>query len=136
MLGILSLLKGNKILSGLLGVICLVGILLFSWNSVKGSIYEDGYKAAVSEYQIKLIEQHNDNIKDTEGKLIELRSNLKVQYQKDLERTMSEQEVDTKVITNTEFIEKEVYIENTCNVVDPDLISLFNKSINSINGVE
>jgi hypothetical protein len=109
---------------------------VYIWSGVKEDLISQGYNTAVTEYQVKMLEQHNRSIKDTEGKLILLRANLQIQYDKNLQRVSSEREVDTKVITNTEFIEKEVYIENTCNTVDPDLILMFNKSINGVNTSE
>jgi hypothetical protein len=106
---------------------------MYLWGEVKKDLISQGYQTAITEYQAKMLEQHNENISDTETKLILLRENLQTQYKKNLERVYSEVEVDSRVITNTKFIEKEVYIEKNCNTVDPNLISMFNETINGIN---
>ena len=133
MLGLLNLLKGNKIIASIMLILALGSTSIYIWSGVKEDLISEGYNIAITEYQVKMLDQHNKNIKDTEEKLTLLRGSLQVQYDKNLERIVSEHKVDTKVITNTQFIEKEVYIEKTCNTVDPSLISLFNKTINDIN---
>lgn len=133
MLTLFKLLKSYKTLASVLALLSVLVGSMYLWGEVKKDLISQGYQTAITEYQAKMLEQHNENISDTETKLILLRENLQTQYKKNLERVYSEVEVDSRVITNTKFIEKEVYIEKNCNTVDPNLISMFNETINGIN---
>lgn len=133
MLTLFKLLKSYKTLASVLALLSVLVGSMYLWGEVKKDLISQGYQTAITEYQAKMLEQHSENISDTETKLILLRENLQTQYKKNLERVYSEVEVDSRVITNTKFIEKEVYIEKNCNTVDPNLISMFNETINGIN---
>mgnify|MGYP000285890392 CR=1 FL=1 len=136
MLGIFTLIKGNKMISSVLLIISLSLGAMYIWSGVKEGLISQGYESAVTEYQAKMLTQQNKNIKDTEDKLVLLRASLQAQYTESLARAVVEKDIDTTVLTNIDFIEKEVYIEKSCNTIDPDLIRMFNKAINGINTSE
>lgn len=129
----LSLLRGSTLLWKVLGGISIVGVLLFALSQYKENIFEDGYNQAVQEYQVLLIQQQEYYKQDTENKLIKLRQTLAEDYNKEILRVKKEASIDAEIQTVTEYIEKEVFIPVECNVVDPNLISLFNNKISNIN---
>lgn len=131
---VLSFLKVHKKIASILGVASLLLTLYLSWNSFTDSIYQDGYDAAVQDYQVKLIEQQNKYQRETEEKIRKLRKQLSEQYAADLERIQSEQNIDTDVDTATKYIREKIYVEKECDSVPDDLNRMFNQSISSING--
>lgn len=113
--------------------LALAGTTWYFWGSYKDSIYQEGYDAAVAQYSEQMSILNEKNRQETEQKLRQLRFDLAKQHQKEVERLKSEVVVDTEVKTITEYIDREIYVKEECNTVDPDLVGMFNKTINRIN---
>ena len=131
---ILGFLKNRKLLIGI-GVAAFLGISVWAgWSEIKSGIYDRGYNAAVQEYQAKLDEAQAQHQEYVIYKLKEARRQAEIDKENTIKRIRAEQAVDSDVETITEYIEKKVYVQYTCDVVPADLNSLFNDSIRSING--
>jgi len=114
-----------------------VGVIVLSymfWNKLEEGIYNEGYNTAVKEYQLKLIEEQNKHTIELNDKLRQLRVQLLEQHQLEMDKAISEMNVDTKVETITEYIEKKIYVKEGCDTVPTELNGMFNNSIRSING--
>lgn len=131
---ILSLIKNRKILIGF-GVASLIGISVWvGWSEIKSGVYDRGYNDAVQEYQAKLDEAQAQHQGYVIYKLKEARRQAEIDKENTIKRIRAEQAVDSDVKTITEYIERKVYVQDTCDVVPAELNSLFNDSIRSING--
>lgn len=131
---ILSLIKNRKLLIGV-GVVVFLSIISWvGWSELKNGIYDRGYNDAVQEYQKVIEEQRVKHQEYVIGRLQEVRKQAQVDKDKAIARLRVEQSVDTEVKTVTEYIEKEIYVQDDCDVVPVDLNSMFNDSIRSING--
>lgn len=131
---ILGFLKNRKLLIGI-GVAAFLGISVWvGWSEIKSGIYDRGYNTAVQEYQAKLDEAQAQHQEYVIYKLKEARRQAEIDKENTIKRIRAEQAVDSDVETITEYIEKKVYVQDTCDVVPADLNSLFNDSIRSING--
>lgn len=131
---ILSLIKNRKLLIGV-GVASLIGISVWvGWSEIKSGIYDRGYNDAVQEYQAKLDEAQAQHQEYVIYRLKEAQKRAQIDKENTIKRIRAEQAVDSDVETITEYIEKKVYVQDTCDVVPADLNSLFNDSIRSING--
>jgi len=131
---VVSLIKNRKILASV-SVALIIGISAWvGWSEIKSGIYDRGYNAAVQEYQEKLNEANAQAQELLIYRLQQQRRELQRQEEITLQRIQEEQAVDTEVKTITEYIEREIYVQEDCDVVPADLNSMFNDSIRSING--
>lgn len=131
---VISLIKNRKLFIGF-GVAAIIGLSVWiGWSEIKSGIYDRGYNAAVQEYQEKLDEANAQAHELLIYRLQQQREELERQEDITLKRIQGDQSVDAEVKTVTEYIEKKVYVQDTCNVVPADLNSMFNNSIRSING--
>lgn len=133
-LTVLNFIKAKKTIISGIGVLATVLGLYVSWGNIKESHYNEGFQAAVQEYQVKMIEQQAKYKEETESRILQLRETLNRQYKEELERVKSESKVDAQVKTITKYLEKEVHVKEECNTVPVDLNRMLNESINSING--
>lgn len=129
---LLSLLGNKTVLKGILAV-CFVFAIWFGWSTVKSNAYDKGYNTAVTEYTAKLLEDRRQYEKVLQNKLSSLRAELNLQHTKEVERIAQEQTTNQIVETVTKYVDKEIYITEDCNIVDPDLISMFNQQITRVN---
>lgn len=131
---ILSLIKNRKLIIGI-AVVGFIGIGAYlGWNRLESSIYQEGYSAAVIEYQGKLQEAQEEYNREIEYKLIQQRTLLTQRHNNEMRRLEAESVVDKEVQTVTEYIEEKIYVKEECDIVPPDLNRMFNNSIDSING--
>lgn len=131
---ILSLIKNRKLIIGI-AVVGFIGISAYlGWNRLESSIYQEGYSAAVIEYQGKLQEAQEEYNREIEYKLIQQRTLLAQRHENEIRRLKAESVVDKEVQTVTEYIEEKIYVKEECDIVPPDLNRMFNNSIDSING--
>ncbi|QHZ59754.1 hypothetical protein HWD03_gp031 [Alteromonas phage vB_AmeM_PT11-V22] len=131
---ILSLIKNRKLVIGIV-VVGLLGISAYlGWNRLESSIYQEGYSAAVIEYQGKLQKAQKEYNREIEYKLTQQRTLLAQRHKNEMRRLEAESVVDKEVQTVTEYIEEKIYVKEECDIVPPDLNRMFNNSIDSING--
>ena len=131
---ILSLIKNRKLIIWI-AVVGFIGIGAYlGWNRLESSIYQEGYSAAVIEYQGKLQEAQEEYNREIEYKLIQQRTLLTQRHNNEMRRLEAESVVDKEVQTVTEYIEEKIYVKEECDIVPPDLNRMFNNSIDSING--
>lgn len=134
---VISFFTGNKKMLSVLLIVAALAGGIFWFNSYKDNLhqhgYDEGYNKAVQEYTQEFLRVSEENQRKTEAKLRELRLELQKQHAQELTRVKEEAEVDKKVDTATEYIEKKVYVKEECNTVDPSLIRMFNESIYRVN---
>ena len=131
---IISLFKNRKVVITLIVLVLLSAVSYFGWNKIENGIYEQGYNAAVQEYQAKLNQAQKEYNTELGFKLLELRTSMQRQHEQELSRLQKEQTVDDEVRTVTEYIEREIYVKEECDTVPPNLNRMLNDSIRSING--
>ena len=117
----------------IVGALSLAGTLWWYWDSYKDSIYQKGFDDAVSQYSEQMLLLNERNRKETEQKLITLRLQLKEQHNQELARVKEETVVDTRVEEVIRYIDREIYVKEECNTVDPSLIRMFNETIDRVN---
>ena len=123
----------NKKIASLAAIALVIGIAFLSWNKIESGIYNEGYSAAVKEYQRILIEEQNKSTDELNRRLQRLRLELQEQYQREIDRISSDKVIDERVVTVTEYIEKEVYVKEECDTVPVSFNRMLNDTIKSIN---